>query len=43
MTAVEGACQYESHRHEASEKATKDKDAELKAALAKAADLEKAL
>ena len=40
---AEGARQDEARRHKASEKATDDKDAELKAALAKAADLEKAL
>ncbi len=40
---TEGGRQDEARRHEAAEKATNDKDAELKAALAKAADLEKAL
>ena len=38
-TEAEGACQDEARRCEAAE----DKDAELKAALAKAANLEKAL
>ena len=43
MAVVEEACQEETRRHEASEMATEDKDAELKAALAKVGDLEKTL
>ena len=42
-TAAEGACQDEARRREAAEKAAEDKDAELKAALANADNLEKAL
>ena len=40
---AEGVHQDEARRREAAEKAVDDKDAELKAALAKAADLENAL
>ena len=40
---AEGARQDKARRHEAAEKAAEDKDAELKATLAKPADLEKAL
>jgi len=43
MAATEAACQEEIRRREESEKATEDKDAELKAALANVADLEKML
>ena len=43
VTTVEGALQDEALCREAAEKAAEDKDAELKVALAKAADLEKAL
>ena len=43
VTAAEGARQEEARCREASEKAAKDKDTKLKAALAKVADLEKAL
>ena len=42
-TAAEEARQDETRRCEAAEKAAEDKDAELKAALAMAANLEKAL
>ena len=42
-TAAEEARLDETHRREVAEKATEDKDAELKAALAKVADLERAL
>ena len=41
--AAEEARQAETRRRKESEKAAKDKDAELKMALAKVADLEKAL
>ena len=40
---AEGARQDEARRREAAEKATEDKDAELKASIAKAANLEKVL
>ena len=43
MAAAEEARQGKTRRREACEKATEDKDAELKAALAKVADLEKTL
>ena len=43
VTTAEGARQDEARRREAAEKAAEDKDVELKAALAKVADLEKAL
>ena len=42
-TAVEEAHRDETRHREAAEKAAEEKDVELKAALAKAADLEKAL
>ena len=42
-TAAEEARQDKTHRCEEAEKAAEDKDIELKAALAKAANLEKAL
>ena len=42
-TTAEEARQAEARRRETAEKAAEDKDVELKAALAKAADLEKAL
>ena len=43
VTMAEGPHQDEARRREAAEKAAEDKDAELKAALAKPADLERAL
>ena len=43
VATAEGARQDEARRCEAAEKAVEDKGAELKASLAKAADLEKAL
>ena len=43
VTTAEGARGDEARRSEAAEKAAEDKDAKLKATLAKAANLEKAL
>jgi len=43
VTTAEGARQDAARRREAAEKAAEDMDAKLKAALAKAANLEKAL